>query len=196
MLGGAAALSLAGRADADSDPLPSWNAGPARDAIVKFVHATTDASSSNFVPVTERIATFDQDGTLWVEHPIYTQLVFCFDRVPALVKAKPELAKVEPFRTVLSGAGESIARLGVASRALARSAGVSRQTLYELKDRCGSSDDLELAVMQGAVTRPRVTLDELAEAVGRDAADVKPVVTGLVGAKYARWEGRRMSAAR
>ena len=107
MLGGAAALSLAGRADAESDPLPSWNAGPAKDAIVKFVHATTDAASPNFVPLADRIATFDQDGTLWVEHPIYTQLVYCFDRVPALVKAKPELAKVEPFRTVLTGESRS-----------------------------------------------------------------------------------------
>ena len=103
MLGGAAALSLAGRADAQSDPLPSWNAGPAKDAIVKFVHATTDAVSPGFVPLADRIATFDQDGTLWVEHPIYTQLVYCLDRVPTLVKAKPELAKVEPFRTVLTG---------------------------------------------------------------------------------------------
>ena len=113
LLGGAAALGLAGRADAESDPLPSWNAGPAKDAIVKFVHATTDAASPKFVPVAERIATFDQDGTLWVEHPIYTQLVYCFDRVPAVVKAKPELAKVEPFRTVLSGDREAIAKLGL-----------------------------------------------------------------------------------
>ena len=81
MLGGAAALSLAGRASAEDDPLPSWNAGPAKDAIVKFVHSTTDAASPSFVPLAERIATFDQDGTLWVEHPIYTQLVYCFDRV-------------------------------------------------------------------------------------------------------------------
>src|SRR5271156_6661036 len=113
MLGGAAALRLVGQANAESDPLPSWNAGPAKGAIVKFVHATTDAASPNFVPLTERIATFDQDGTLWVEHPIYTQLVYCFDRLPALVKAKPELAKVEPFRTVLTGDREAIARLGL-----------------------------------------------------------------------------------
>ncbi len=64
MLGGAAALSLAGQAIAENDPLPSWNAGPAKDAIVKFVHATTDAASPDFVPLADRIATFDQDGTL------------------------------------------------------------------------------------------------------------------------------------
>jgi phosphoglycolate phosphatase-like HAD superfamily hydrolase len=113
MLGGAAALGLAGRANAESDPLPSWSAGPAKDAIVEFVRATTDPASPNFVPLAQRVATFDQDGTLWVEHPIYTQLVFCFDRLPAVVKAKPELAKVEPFRTALTGNGEAIGRLGL-----------------------------------------------------------------------------------
>ena len=113
LLGAAASVSVAGPASAQSDPLPSWNDGPAKQAIVKFVHATTDAASPNFVPLAERIATFDQDGTLWVEHPIYTQLVYCFDRVPALVKAKPELAKVEPFRTVLTGDREAIAKLGL-----------------------------------------------------------------------------------
>ena len=62
--------------------------------------ATTDKASPDFVPPEERIATFDQDGTLWVEHPMYSQVVYCLDRVPALVKAKPELADVEPFKTV------------------------------------------------------------------------------------------------
>jgi phosphoglycolate phosphatase-like HAD superfamily hydrolase len=113
LLGAAASVSVAGPASAQSDPLPSWNDGPAKQAIVKFVHATTDAASPNFVPFAERIATFDQDGTLWVEHPIYTQLVYCFDRVPDLVKAKPELANVEPFRTVLTGDREAIAKLGL-----------------------------------------------------------------------------------
>ena len=63
------------------------------------------------MPPEERVATFDQDGTLWVEHPIYSQLVYCLDRVPALVKAKPELANVEPFKTVMSGNREAIAHL-------------------------------------------------------------------------------------
>src|SRR5262249_59735418 len=54
---------------------------------------------------------FDQDGTLWVEHPMYTQVVYCFDRVPAVVKAKPELANVEPFKTVMSGNREAMAKL-------------------------------------------------------------------------------------
>jgi hypothetical protein len=77
VLGSAASATLVSPSNAQSDPLPSWNDGPAKDAIVKFVHATTDAASSDFVPLEERIATFDQDGTLWVEHPIYTQVVYC-----------------------------------------------------------------------------------------------------------------------
>ena len=93
------------------DPLPSWNDGAAKKAIVEFVQATTTAGSPKFVPAEERIATFDQDGTLWVEHPVYSQLVYCLDRVPALVKAKPELANVEPFKTVMSGDREAIAKL-------------------------------------------------------------------------------------
>ena len=93
--------------------LPSWNDGPARQAILAFVEETTDPSSKTFVPLGERIATFDQDGTLWVEHPMYTQVVYCFDRVPALVRAKPELANEEPFKTVLSGDRAAIAKLSM-----------------------------------------------------------------------------------
>ena len=104
-------LLLPRAASAQSDPLPSWNDGPAKQAIVNFVKATTDQSNPNFVPPEARIATFDQDGTLWVEHPIYSQVVYCLDRVPALVKAKPELADVEPFKTVMSGDREAMAKL-------------------------------------------------------------------------------------
>src|SRR6476659_9303037 len=84
-----------------ADLFTSWNDGPAKQAIVEFVNATTTQGSPQFVQTEERIATFDQDGTLWVEHPMYTQVMYCLERVPALVKAKPELAKVAPFNTVL-----------------------------------------------------------------------------------------------
>ncbi len=94
-----------------SDPLPSWNDGPAKQAIIQFVQDTTDTSSPKFVPPEDRIATFDQDGTLWVEHPIYTQVTYCLERVPAVVKAKPELKNVEPFKTVLSGEKNAMAKL-------------------------------------------------------------------------------------
>src|SRR5262249_1167135 len=97
-----------------TDPLPSWNDGPAKQAIVQFVQTTTTQGSPKFVPEADRIATFDQDGTLWVSHPIYTQVVYCLDRVPAVVKAKPELANIEPFKTVLSGNQHAIAKLSTA----------------------------------------------------------------------------------
>ena len=93
------------------DVLPSWRDGPAKQAIVRFVQETTDTSSATFVPPAERIATFDQDGTLWVEQPMYSQVVYCLDRVPAVVKAKPALATSEPFKTVLSGNRAAIAKL-------------------------------------------------------------------------------------
>lgn len=86
-----------------ADPLPSWTDGPTKQAIISFVKETTDRTGPKFVPPENRIATFDQDGTLWVEHPIYTQVIYCLDRIPALIKDKPELAAVEPFKTVLSG---------------------------------------------------------------------------------------------
>jgi len=96
---------------AQTDPLASWNDGVTKKAIVDFVHATTTRGSASYVAAEDRIATFDQDGTLWVEHPMYTQLVYCLNRVPALVKAHPELATVEPFKTVLSGNRDAIAKL-------------------------------------------------------------------------------------
>jgi phosphoserine phosphatase len=98
---------------ARADPLPSWNDGAAKQMILEFVKATTNKSSADYVSPEERIATFDQDGTLWVEHPMYTQVVYCLERVPAVVKAKPGLAKVEPFKTVLSGNREAIAKLSM-----------------------------------------------------------------------------------
>src|SRR5438445_5195241 len=105
------ALSLATTIARASDPLPSWNDGPAKQAIVDFVRVTTEIGGAKFVPLDERIATFDQDGTLWVEHPMYSQVTYCLERVPALAEKKPELKKVEPFKTVLSGNREAIAKL-------------------------------------------------------------------------------------
>jgi phosphoglycolate phosphatase-like HAD superfamily hydrolase len=111
MLAMSAVLSLAAQAQAQIDSLPSWNDGPAKQAIVNFVKETTDPASPKFVPPEARIATFDQDGTLWAEHPMYPQLTYCLDRVAAVVKAKPELASSEPFKTVLSGDRKAISQL-------------------------------------------------------------------------------------
>jgi len=91
--------------------LPSWNEGPAKQAILDFVRDTTGPGSPKFVLPEDRIATFDQDGTLWVEHPVYGQMMYCLDRVPVLAQQKPELKNEEPFKTVLSGNREAIAKL-------------------------------------------------------------------------------------
>ena len=93
------------------DPLPSWNDTPVKKAIVDFVQTTTMRTSPKYVQPEMRIATFDQDGTLWVEHPMYTQVIYCLERVPSIVKQKPELKDAEPFKTVLSGNREAIAKL-------------------------------------------------------------------------------------
>jgi phosphoserine phosphatase len=97
---------------AATDPLPSWNDGPVKQEIIEFVHATTNESSATFVPPAERIATFDNDGTLWVEHPMYTQLAFALDRVKKLAPKHPEWKDKQPFKAVLDGDLEALAAAG------------------------------------------------------------------------------------
>jgi hypothetical protein len=87
----------------DVDPLPSWNDRPAKQAIVAFVHKVTKEGSVDFVPVDERIATFDNDGTLWAEQPVAFQLQFALDRVKSLAPQHPEWATQEPFASLLKG---------------------------------------------------------------------------------------------
>jgi phosphoglycolate phosphatase-like HAD superfamily hydrolase len=98
-----AGLLWATQALAQTDPLPSWNDGPAKRAIVAFVNVTTDKASPKFVPPAERIATFDNDGTLWAEQPLYVQLLFALDRIKALAPRHPEWKTKEPFASLLKG---------------------------------------------------------------------------------------------
>lgn len=97
---------------AQDDPLPSWNAGVNKSAIIAFVRSVTDASSSNYVPPAERIATFDNDGTLWVEHPMYTQLAFALDRLKTLAPEHPEWKTAQPFKAALEGDMKTLGALG------------------------------------------------------------------------------------
>jgi len=108
----AIALSACAQLAPVADPLPSWNDGAAKDAIVLFVRKTTEATSPQFVPPAQRIATFDQDGTLWVEQPMYAQVHFALDRVRDVVKAQPALAGEAPFKAVVNGDREAMARFG------------------------------------------------------------------------------------
>ena len=93
------------------EPLPSWNDAPAKEAITHFV-AVTRQGGSKFVPMDQRIATFDNDGRLWVEQPIYTQFVFALARVKALAPKHPEWREQQPFKAVLEGDMKALAASG------------------------------------------------------------------------------------
>jgi len=94
------------------DHLPSWNDTAPKAAIVGFVEKVTKKGGPDFVPESERIAVFDNDGTLWVEHPMYTQLAFALDRVKALALQHPEWKTIQPFQAVLEGDMKTLASSG------------------------------------------------------------------------------------
>ena len=94
------------------DPLPSWNDTEPKRAIVTFVEKVTNEASSDFVPAADRVATFDNDGTLWGEQPMYVQLAFAIDRVKALAPEHPEWKNQQPFKAVLDGDMKALAEAG------------------------------------------------------------------------------------
>lgn len=96
-------LALAAPALAQEDPLPSWNDGAAKQAILDFVGAAVDEGDPGYVAPADRIATFDNDGTLWVEHPLYTQGIFALDELRAMAPDHPEWQTTEPFKSALAG---------------------------------------------------------------------------------------------
>lgn len=104
-----AMLSIAAVAHAQPDLLPSWNDGATKQSILCFVRQATDTSDPNYVKIEDRIAAFDQDGTLWVEHPVYTQATFALDRVRDLAPTHPEWKEMEPFKAVIADEHEAIA---------------------------------------------------------------------------------------
>jgi phosphoglycolate phosphatase-like HAD superfamily hydrolase len=108
LVGGAVAPQLA----AQSDPLPSWNDTPSKHVILDFVHRTTTPGTSDFIPPEQRIATFDNDGTLWVEQPMYTQLAFVLARVKQLAPKHPEWKTTQPFKGVLEGDTKAVLASG------------------------------------------------------------------------------------
>ena len=89
------------------NPLPSWNDGPNKQAIIEFVTKTTDQNQASFIPPTRRIATFDNDGTLWSEQPLYFQAIYIFDRIRELAPEHPEWQQKEPYASVLKGDSKS-----------------------------------------------------------------------------------------
>ena len=106
------ALPILKQAQAQTDPLSSWNAGPSKQAITDFIARVTQQGGPDFVPPAQRIATFDNDGTLWVEHPIYVQLAFALDRVKAMAPMHPEWKDTQPFKAALEGDVNTLAASG------------------------------------------------------------------------------------
>jgi len=98
--------------DAKADALPSWNDGATKKAILEFVRTTTEKGSPQYVPVEQRIATFDNDGTLWSEQPIYFQLAFAIDRVKALASKHPDWKEKQPFKAVLEDDMKTVSASG------------------------------------------------------------------------------------
>jgi hypothetical protein len=96
-----------------TDSLPSWNDVPAKQALIGFVKETTTQGSPKYVEKEERIATFDQDGTMWVEQPTYSQIMFTFHQLGVMAAKDPKLKDLEPFKTVLSGDNAAIGKLAV-----------------------------------------------------------------------------------
>lgn len=127
------AICLCSLANA-ADPLPSWNDGPAKKAILEFVAAVTGENGMDFVQPAERIAVFDNDGTLWVEQPIYTQVSFIFDRVKELAPEHPEWKTKQPFKALLEGDTDTVAASGVkgiVEMALATHGGMTAEQFTE-----------------------------------------------------------------
>jgi hypothetical protein len=112
LIGVAVSLGGASQASAQSDPLPSWNDTPTKQAIVEFVRRVTTTGGPDFVAPAERIATFDNDGTLWVEQPMYVQMAFALDRMKALAPLHPEWKDKQPFKAVLEGDMKALADAG------------------------------------------------------------------------------------
>jgi hypothetical protein len=107
-------VSGAGAQVRQNDPLPSWNDGAGKTAVLNFVRRVTTTGGADFVPPAERIATFDNDGTLWTEQPIYVQFEFALDRVKSLAAQHPEWKQQQPFQAVLEGDHKSLAAAGEA----------------------------------------------------------------------------------
>src|SRR5271167_4931166 len=102
--------AVGGVSVAEENPVPSWNKGPARDAILTFVKQTTEKSSPKYVEPKDRVATFDQDGTLCTEHPLYGQAMFALYRLATMAPQHPDWKETEPFKSVLSGDREAMSK--------------------------------------------------------------------------------------
>ena len=134
------------------DPLPSWNDGASKAAIVGFVATVTAIGGTGYVPPAERIAVFDNDGTLWAEQPIYVQLAFAFDPIRALAQQHPEWRDDPAFRAVLDGDIASLIAGGEPALARVMMATHAGMTTEDLRPRCSSGSRRRSIRRQGGAT--------------------------------------------
>ena len=135
LIAGFAVMLATSAAAARADALPSWNDGPAKQAIIEFVQSVTDKTGSRYVPPERRIATFDNDGTLWVSHPLYVQLEFALARVHQLAAQHPKWKSTQPFQAILENDKAALSKLtehDVAEIVMATHAGMTPQQFEDI----------------------------------------------------------------
>ncbi len=114
------------------DPLPSWSEGPVKQTIINFVNQVSDPHNATYVPPSNRIATFDNDGTLWVEKPIYIQVVFLLQRLKKLASSNPELANYPHIQEALAGNYDSLSKQDIINLIMTTHAGVTQEEFNKL----------------------------------------------------------------
>ncbi len=153
-----------------ADPLPSWTEGEAKAAIVDFVDRVTDPAHTDYRPVDERVAVFDNDGCLWAEKPVYFQLLFALDRVRAMAPDHPEWRSQEPFASALAGDMEGLAAQGehgILELVMATHAGMTTDEAKKLL-----MENLEAQVRREAATRAKEILDEAEQNADKEAREI------------------------
>ena len=155
----ASALWIGGAAAQPADPLPSWNDGAVKKSITDFVARVT-AQGADFVPPAERIAVFDNDGTLWTEQPVYFQVAFAFDRIKAMAPQHPEWKTKQPFKALLEKDMKALAASG--EKGLLQIVAATHTGMTDggvLQNRRGLDRDRASPALQPALHRSRVPAD-------------------------------------
>ncbi len=176
------------------DPLPSWNSGKNKEEIVRYVELVTDTASNDFIPITHRIAVFDNDGTLWSEQPLYFQLIFVVDRVKQMSKDHPEWKQEEPFKTILEQGLKgllTVGKQGIGEALLATHTGMSVSDFQNMAKQWADTakNPMKHVLYTGLVYQPMLELmDYLRQnkfkiyiVSGGSVEFMRPIISNLYG---------------
>lgn len=147
---------------ADNDPLPSWNEGKSKEAILSFVNKITSKNKSSYVHPAERIAVFDNDGTLWSEQPLYFQLQFAIDRVHQLAPEHPEWKTQQPFKAVLDNDVEALmasGEKGLLEIVMATHAGMTTEEFEQVVSDCAEKEYINPQLVNAERPEAQLNLD-------------------------------------